>query len=227
MRKNMENNPAAMKKKQRGLPISIVTVIIIIIMFCGCMLFLYSKQQTTKIRQMLNDSAYNNVQNTLTNLESAISNEFEHNYKEVRTLASGCSGIDDVNSYIKTLEFPSDISEIYYAKADENRATGYDGQILNLKDFNFKEKYNGVSRSDAYMNTMGDFSYIVKAPIKRNQKITGYLCVEYSMKRFEKLMPRDERIEGNNYSIMVADTMRYVYTPTGGVAGSHINFNRL
>lgn len=176
---------------------------------------------------MLNDSAYNNMQNTLTNLESAISNEFEHNFKEVRTLASGCSDIDDVNSYIKTLEFSSDISEIYYAKAGEDSATGYDGKILNLKDFNFKEKDNGVARSDAYMNTIGDFSYIVKAPIKRNQKITGYLCVEYSMKRFEQLMPRDEKIEGNNYSIMVADTMRYVYTPTGSVAGSHINFNRL
>lgn len=105
MRKNMDNDPAVMKKNQRGFPISIVTVIIIIIVFFVCMLFLYSNTQTTKIRQMLNDSAYNNMENTLTNLESAISNEFEHNFKEVRTLASGCSDIDDVNSYIKTLEF--------------------------------------------------------------------------------------------------------------------------
>lgn len=214
-------------RKKRFIHIIICVVIAIIAIGCGCVLFVYANKQTTRIRKMLNESAYTNVQNTLTNLENVISNEFEEDHRQLQMLASGCAAVDDIEAYLQNLEYSFDIKGLYYSKQNEQEAVGKDGKVLDISKLEFKEHTNGVVRSEAYMNNLGDFSYIVKEPIIKDGNETGFLYAEYSMERFSKLMPRDEKIEENNYSIMLSNSMRYVYTPMSSVAGSHINFNRL
>lgn len=189
----------------------IITIIAIAI---GCMIAVYSSRQTTRIRQMLNESAYMNVQNTLTNLENMISNEFEEDHRQLETIASGCSSVDNVENYIQNLKYSSDINGIYFGRKNDQKATGKDGMELDISKLEFQEHTNGVVRSESYMDNFGDFAYVVKEPVIKNGDTVGYLYAEYVLERFAKLMPRDEEIIGNNYSIMIADSMRYVYTPT-------------
>lgn len=221
------DNPTVDNKRKKYLHTILVIIISILVIGCGCMIAIYSNRQTTRIRKMLNESAYTSVQNTLTNLENMISNEFEEDYREVETIASGCSVADNIETYIQNLEDSFNLNEVYFGGENAQEAAGKDGKVLDISKLEFKEHANGIVRSEAYMDKFGDFSYIVKEPIIKNGNTIGFLYAEYAMERFSKLMPRDEKIEGNNYSIMLADSMRYVYTPTSNVAGSHINFNRL
>lgn len=216
-----------MKKSKNRFQMINGVIILIISILCGILLISYSSKQMKRIHKRLNESAYTTVENTLTNLANVISNEFLEDHKQLETLASSCSNIDDISSFINNLEYTSDINGIYFASENEKEAIGKDDKKLDLSQLTFKEHANGITRSAAFMNEIGDYSYVVKEPVIRDGNTIGYLYCEYSMQRFSKFMPRDENIEGNNYSIMLADTMRYVYTPSGTVAGSHINFKRL
>ncbi len=204
-----------------------VLLIILIICIAGGLLALYTNNQTSRIKRMLNESAYRNMKSTLVNLENMLSNELSGDARELQLLASGCSDIDDLPGYVETLECPSYINGIYYGGIDDDTAVGKNGTTLELHDLEFAEHKDGLVRSRPYMTKIANFAYVVKIPIEKEGETVGYLYAEYSLTRFDNLLPRDETIEGNDYSILDSQTMRYVYTPVAGTAGTHINFKRL
>lgn len=208
------------KKKQ---PIVIVLVIIVGVL-AG--LFFYSNWQTTRIKTMLNESAYRNMEKTLTNLGNMVSNVFAQDQQELQILASGCSNIENIEEYVKTLEYNTDINGIYYGKKNSTIAVGKDEKTIELDKYEFVEHENGQVRSKSYITNTASYAYIVREPVKKNGRIEGYLYVEYLMQRFSHLMPR-ESIDGNDYSILDSEQLKYVYIPSGSTAGAHINFRML
>lgn len=127
--------------------IALAVVVVAIIVAISIFLIRNTSSQTDKVRRMLNASAYDNMENTLSNLENMITSIFEQDQREMETLASGCAEDQDAKAFVQSLKYNSDINGIYYGEKDSQTATGKDGKVLDLSSIDFTEHANGVTRT--------------------------------------------------------------------------------
>ena len=217
-----QGKPAVSKQGRRR---SIIILIIAALLF-GLMAEV-TYIQGSRIRQTLNQAAYTNMENSLKNLSNMMTNTFLLDKRYAQVLASSLSGIEDKQARIQTMEYDtSSIYQIYYGIANAQTAVGKDGKRIDLSEREFVEHANGIVRSKVFMEDIGTFAYILREPVNEEGKTVGYLYIEYLTSRFNRLLPQNVA-NGNDVSVMDAETFHYIYIPSISSSGVHINFRKL
>ena len=201
-------------------------IIIIIIAALLAAMFWVTSSMTNKIRNTLNEAAYENTENTLRELSNMVSNTFALDQRQLKTLASAAAMAEDKQAWLDHLDYDSHIQGVFWGSKDAVIATGKDGATLDLSAHPFIEHANGQVRSSSFMTEYGTYSYLLREPTVVNGEISGYLYVQYAMSRMQGILPQNVA-RGNDISLMESSTLTYVYIPATSAAGIHINYNNL
>ena len=210
----------ALQKSQKKWPIIIMAALLALMLMAASL-------QTNKVREILNDSAYTNTENSLRNLSDMVSNTFALDQRYLEVLSSAIADAEDRQKWLDTLDYDTqNIQGIFYGDRNADTAAGKNEAVLNLADHTFTEHANGQVRSEAFMTEYGTYSYLMREPVRNGDETEGYLYIQYPMRRLRWILPQDVS-NGNDVSLMEASTMTYVYVPATSASGVHVNYNNL
>lgn len=223
MAKTVSSAPGGRGVRQRSIALILGSIVILLIIMT-----VITSQQTDKIRKIMDDAAYQNMETMMQTISSTVSSTFASDQTYMQSLASTVTFAEgDIQTWVEKVETDtSKVRNLYYSDLESDTAYGKNNKTLTLSEYIFTEHKNGQVRSDAYMSETGEYVYLLREPVLENGETIGYLYGEFSMSRFYSLLPSNVT-DVHDISLMEADTMKYIHIPARNGSGTHISYNVL
>ncbi len=174
-----------------------------------------SAYKTSELIDMkLTDSAYSNLSLSVEQIETSISANWLQDAENLKEISSILSNSDNPDDILKNIERNEAVYRYLYIVKRPDEATASDGtQIKRDDSHEYFPVYSceSIDRSEAFLGSMGEWTYLYRCPVIRDDETGGEIYAQYLFKKLDKVIP--EKIyqgKGNCY-ILDIKTQTIVY----------------
>ncbi len=166
------------------------------------------------INRKLTQSAYSNLSSSVEQIETSISANWLQDAENLNEISSILSKTDNPDEILKNIERNDAVYRYLYIVQRPNEATASDGSSIQRNDSHEYfpvYSFDSIDRSEAFFGNMGEWTYLYRCPVIRNDETGGEIYAQYLFKKLDKVIP--EKIyqgDGNCY-ILDVKTQTIVY----------------
>ncbi len=207
----------AMREKQSTRKIdkggSLLLSIILVFCVLGAVVFSVSR----KISVEMSDSAIQNLSESLNLIKSTIEAIQNKDAEFQKLMAQEIALAEDPEEDLRAYGGSQTMVKISLISAGETEGISDDGEAFTEEglDFTGRERENGVTVSQSYVNYMGTWAYTMKCPVERDGEEVATLYVEYTYDSLDRFLPDGFYNKKAKLYIMDAKTERLVLKPKG------------
>jgi len=187
----------------------------IILVFCvlGAVVFSVSR----KISVEMSDAAIQNLTESLNLIKSTIEAIQNKDAEFQKLMAQEIALAEDPEEDLRAYGGSQTMVKISLISAGETEGISDDGEAFTEEglDFTGRERENGVTVSQSYVNYMGTWAYTMKCPVERDGEEVATLYVEYTYDSLDRFLPDGFYNKKAKLYIMDAKTERLVLKPKG------------
>nr|WP_302111832.1 response regulator [uncultured Acetatifactor sp.] len=187
----------------------------IILVFCvlGAVVFSVSR----KISVEMSDAAIQNLTESLNLIKSTIEAIQNKDAEFQKLMAQEIALAEDPEEDLRAYGGSQTMVKISLISAGETEGISDDGEAFTEEglDFTGRERENGVTVSQSYVNYMGTWAYTMKCPVERDGEKMATLYVEYTYDSLDRFLPDGFYNKKAKLYIMDAKTERLVLKPKG------------
>ncbi len=207
----------AMREKQSTRKIdkggSLLLSIILVFCVLGAVVFSVSR----KISVEMSDAAIQNLTESLNLIKSTIEAIQNKDAEFQKLMAQEIALAEDPEEDLRAYGGSQTMVKISLISAGETEGISDDGEAFTEEglDFTGRERENGVTVSQSYVNYMGTWAYTMKCPVERDGEEVATLYVEYTYDSLDRFLPDGFYNKKAKLYIMDAKTERLVLKPKG------------
>ena len=207
----------AMREKQSARKIdkggSLLLSIILVFCVLGAVVFSVSR----KISVEMSDAAIQNLTESLNLIKSTIEAIQNKDAEFQKLMAQEIALAEDPEENLRAYGGSQTMVKISLISAGETEGISDDGEAFTEEglDFTGRERENGVTVSQSYVNYMGTWAYTMKCPVERDGEEVATLYVEYTYDSLDRFLPDGFYNKKAKLYIMDAKTERLVLKPKG------------
>ncbi len=207
----------AMREKQSTRKIdkggSLLLSIILVFCVLGAVVFSVSR----KISVEMSDAAIQNLTESLNLIKSTIEAIQNKDAEFQKLMAQEIALAEDPEEDLRAYGGSQTMVKISLISAGETEGISDDGEAFTEEglDFTGRERENGVTVSQSYVNYMGTWAYTMKCPVERDGEKMATLYVEYTYDSLDRFLPDGFYNKKAKLYIMDAKTERLVLKPKG------------
>ena len=207
----------AMREKQSTRKIdkggSLLLSIILVFCVLGAVVFSVSR----KISVEMSDAAIQNLTESLNLIKSTIEAIQNKDAEFQKLMAQEIALAEDPEENLRAYGGSQTMVKISLISAGETEGISDDGEAFTEEglDFTGRERENGVTVSQSYVNYMGTWAYTMKCPVERDGEEVATLYVEYTYDSLDRFLPDGFYNKKAKLYIMDAKTERLVLKPKG------------
>ena len=207
----------AMREKQSTRKIdkggSLLLSIILVFCVLGAVVFSVSR----KISVEMSDAAIQNLTESLNLIKSTIEAIQNKDAEFQKLMAQEIALAEDPEEDLRAYGGSQTMVKISLISAGETEGISDDGEVFTEEglDFTGRERENGVTVSQSYVNYMGTWAYTMKCPVERDGEEVATLYVEYTYDSLDRFLPDGFYNKKAKLYIMDAKTERLVLKPKG------------
>ena len=193
-----------MKKRIAAL---ITTVIFILLAVSGYKTF-------KLIDGKLTESAYSNLSSSVAQIETSITANWLQDAENLNEISSVLSKAKDPTNVLKKIERNDAVYRYLYVVKNPDEATASDGTQIKKDDalvYTPVYSFESIERSNAFLGNMGEWTYLYRCPVERENEPDGEVYAQYLFKKLDRIIP-EKIYQGNgNYYILNVKTHTIVY----------------
>ncbi len=166
------------------------------------------------INRKLTQSAYSNLSSSVEQTETAISANWLHDAENLREISSMLTNAVSPDNVLKNIKHSDAVYRYLYVVHRPDEATASDGSQIKKDDtriFTPVHSMDPIYRSDAFLGSMGEWTYLYRCPVKRNNEEDGEIYAQYLFKKLDKVIPENIYQGNGNYYILDVRTQTIVY----------------
>lgn len=192
---------------------SLFISIILIFLFLGIIVFSVSR----KIISEMEESATQNLQESLDLIECTIEAILNKEAEYQRLMAQGVAAMEEPEAYVRNYGGSETMVKIALIRSGETEGISSTGEVFTEEELDFSAggTIDGLPVSQSYVNYMGTWAYCVKCPVVKDGQEIATLYVEYIYDSFDKSLPEGFYNKKAMLYIMDAETERFVLKPKG------------
>jgi len=199
-----KEEPVPMKKR-------FVTLIVVAAFI---MLAVSAYKTSELINRKLTESAYSNLSLSVEQIETSISANWLQDAENLKEISSILSNSDNPDSVLKNIERNEAVYRYLYIVQRPDEAIASDGTPIQ-KDDSHKYtpvfSFNSIERSEAFFGNMGEWTYLYRCPVIRNDETGGEIYAQYLFKKLDKVIPEKIYQGSGNCYILDVKTQMIVY----------------
>ncbi len=186
----------------------------LIVAIAFIMLAVSAYKTSELINRKLTESAYSNLNLSVDQIETSISANWLQDAENLKEISSILSNSDNPDEILKNIERNEAVYRYLYIVKRPNEATASDGSTIQRNDSHEYfpvYSFESIDRSEAFLGSMGEWTYLYRCPVIRDDETGGEIYAQYLFKKLDKVIP--EKIyqgKGNCY-ILDVKTQTIVY----------------
>lgn len=177
-----KEKPVLMKKRFVTLIVAAALVIIAISAF----------KTSELINIKLTESAYSNLSSSVGQIETSISANWIQDAENLNETASILSNSNRPDEILKNIEPNDAVYRYLYVVQRPEEATASDGSTIQRDDspeFFPVYSFDSIDRSEAFLGSMGEWTYLYRCPVIRDGETGGEIYAQYLFKKLDKIIP--------------------------------------
>ncbi len=186
----------------------------LIVAIAFIMLAVSAYKTSELIDRKLTESAYSNLNLSVDQIETSISANWLQDAENLKEISSILSNSDNPDEILKNIERNEAVYRYLYIVKRPSEATASDGATIQRDDSHEYfpvNSFESIERSEAFLGSMGEWTYLYRCPVIRDDETGGEIYAQYLFKKLDKVIP--EKIyqgKGNCY-ILDIKTQTIVY----------------
>ncbi len=193
-----------MKKRFVTLTIAIVFVLLVV----------SAIKTTDMINRKLTESAYSNLSASVEQIETSISANWIQDAENLKEIASMLTNAVSPANVLKDVEHSEAVYRYLYIVKRPEEATASDGtQIKKDESLGYTPVYSldSIDRSDAFLGNMGEWTYLYRCPVVRNNEEDGEIYAQYLFSKLDSVIPEEVYHGSGNCYILDVKSRTIVY----------------
>ncbi len=166
------------------------------------------------INRKLTQSAYSNLSSSVDQIETSISANWIQDAENLKETSSLLSNSDHPDEILRNIEPNDAVYRYLYIVQRPDEATASDGSMIQRDDSHEYfpvYSFESIDRSEAFLGSMGEWTYLYRCPVIRENETDGEIYAQYLFKKLDKVIP-EKIYQGNgNYYILDVKTQTIVY----------------
>ncbi len=166
------------------------------------------------INRKLTQSAYSNLSSSVEQIETSITATWLQDAENLNEISSILSKSDNPDEILKKIERNEAVYRYLYIVQRPDEAIASDGSTIKRDDYHEYfpvNSFDSIDRSEAFLGSMGEWTYLYRCPVIREDETGSEIYAQYLFKKLDKVIP--EKIyqgDGNCY-ILDIKTQTIVY----------------
>lgn len=166
------------------------------------------------IDRKLTESAYSNLSSSVAQIETSITANWIQDAENLNEISSILSKAKNPANVLENIEPNDAVYRYLYIVKRPDEATASDGTQIKKDDslvYTPVYSFESIERSNAFLGNMGEWTYLYRCPVERENEPDGEIYAQYLFKKLDRIIP-EKIYQGNgNYYILNVKTHTIVY----------------
>lgn len=217
MSANVSKNDIELMNNSEETVLSIIKTKIIggyIVAIVLAVVFFLSLLSVKIIENEIVESAYGNLEQAMGQIAQTTYSTWCADAANIKEMASVMANADNQEMLLKDIEKNDIVYRYLYVDATETEGVASDGTSLQRNDthiFTEHSAVNGVETSEAFLSKSGNWGYLYRCPVKKDDNLYGWIYAQYFFDRVSVLFPQTVYGGEGNCYLLDAKTGTIVY----------------
>ncbi len=166
------------------------------------------------IDRKLTASAYSNLSSSVEQIETSITANWLQDAENLNEISSILSKAKNPANVLKNIEPNDAVYRYLYVVKEPDEATASDGTQIKKDDslvYTPVYSFDSIDRSNAFLGSMGEWTYLYRCPVERENETNCEIYAQYLFKKLDKIIPEKVYQGNGNYYILNVKTHTIVY----------------